>query len=97
MRLNVCATVVRATNVYDKHNYIVISQKFHNERALYLAEHLGLDVESLSGFNAADATSNMAIMTYIREYFARVKVFVDIVTCKKPVSMEITDYSDNLK
>ena len=89
--------VVRATNVYDKHNYIVISQKFHNERALYLAEHLGLDVESLSGFNAADATSNMAIMTYIREYFARVKVFVDIVTCKKPVSMEITDYSDNLK
>lgn len=83
--------VVRATDVYDKHNYIVISQKFHNERALYLAEHLGLDVENLSGFNAADATSNMAIMTYIREYFARVKVFVDIITGKEPKSMEMTD------
>lgn len=86
--------VVRATNVYDKHNYIVISQKFHNERALYLAEHLGLDVENLSGFNAADATSDMAIMTYIREYFARVKVFVDIITSKEPMSMEKTDSSE---
>lgn len=80
-------SVVRATKVYDKHSYIVISQKFHNERALYLAEHLGLGVENLSGFNAADANSNMAIMTYIREYFARVKVFVDIVTGKKPDSI----------
>lgn len=83
--------VVRATNVYDKHSYIVISQKFHNERALYLAEHLGLDVESLYGFNATDATSNMAVMTYIREYFARVKVFIDIFTGKEPASMEKTD------
>ena len=46
--------VVRATNVYDQHSFIVISQKFHNERAIYLAEHLGLDVENLSGFNATD-------------------------------------------
>ena len=82
--------VVRATNVYDQHSYIVISQKFHNERAIYLAEHLGLDVEKLYGFNAADATSNMAIMTYIREYFARVKVFVDIITGKEPRSLEKT-------
>ena len=82
--------VVRATNVYDQHSYIVISQKFHNERAIYLAEHLGLDVEKLYGFNAADATSNMAIMTYIREYFAHVKVFVDIITGKEPRSLEMT-------
>lgn len=89
--------VVRATNVYDKHNYIVISQKFHNERALYLAEHLGLDVENLSGFNAADATSNMAIITYIREYFARVKVFVDIITGKEPMEMERTEGTEAVK
>lgn len=83
--------VVRATKVYDVHSYVVISQKFHCERAIYLAEHLGLDVHDLVGFNAADATSNMAIMTYIREYFARVKVFVDIFTGKGPRSMEETD------
>ena len=84
-------SVVRATKVYDVHSYVVISQKFHCERAIYLAEHLGLDVHDLVGFNAADATSNMAIMTYIREYFARVKVFVDIFTGKEPHSMEGTD------
>lgn len=33
----------------------------------------------------------MAIITYIREYFARVKVFVDIFTGKGPRSMEKTD------
>lgn len=89
--------VVRATNVYDQHSYIVISQKFHNERAIYLAEHLGLDVENLSGFNATDATSNMAIMTYIREYFARVKVFVDIITGKEPMSMKRTEGTEAAK
>lgn len=89
--------VVRATNVYDQHSYIVISQKFHNERAIYLAEHLGLDVENLSGFNAADATSNMAIITYIREYFARVKVFVDIITGKEPMEMERTEGTEAVK
>lgn len=83
--------IVRATNVYDAHSYVVISQKFHCERAIYLAEHLGLDVHDLIGFNAADATSNMAFLTYIREYFARVKVFIDIFTGKESRSRENTD------
>lgn len=83
--------VVRATKIYNVHSYVVISQKFHCERAIYLAVHCGLDVHNLVGFNAADATSNMAIITYIREYFARVKVFVDIFTGKEPRSMEKTD------
>lgn len=88
--------VVRATNVYDKHSYIAISQKFHNERAIYLAEHLGLEVHGLSGFNAIAPTSNMAIMTYIREYFARVKVFVDVFTDKQPLSLEKPEVEVNM-
>ena len=83
--------VVRATIVYDAHSYVIISQKFHCERAIYLAEHLGLDVHDLIGFNAADATSNMAFLTYIREYFARVKVFIDIFTGKGSRSVDGTD------
>ena len=86
--------VVRATKVYGLNSYVVISQKFHNERAIFLAEHMGLNVQNLSGFNAADAKSKMAMMTYIREYFARVKVFVDIVTGKEPLSMEKTDCTE---
>jgi len=83
--------VWRAVNLYNIKSFIVISQKFHNERALYLAEHLNLETHNITGFNAADATSNMAIITYIREYFARVKVFLDIITQKKPVSCEYAE------
>lgn len=70
------------------HSFVVISQKFHNERAIYLAEHFGLKVHNIKGYNAVAPTSKMALMTYIREYFARVKVFVDILTDKEPLSYE---------
>ena len=77
-------SVVRAVEVFGVHSFVVISQRFHNERALYLADHLGLDVQDVCGFNAADSTSNMAILTYIREYLARVKMFMDILTGVQP-------------
>ena len=80
--------VVRAVNVYDVHSFVVISQKFHNERAIYLAEHLGLETHDITAFNVADATSNLAFMTYVREYFARVKVFINILTGKRPKDMK---------
>lgn len=72
-------SVVRACEKYGHHSFLIISQKFHNERAMYLAEHLDMPVENIAGFNAKDATSSMAFLTYIREYFARVKVFVDML------------------
>ena len=80
--------VVRAVKVYDILSFVVISQKFHNERAIYLAEHLGLAVHDIRGHNAADATSNLSILTYIREYFARVKVFLDLLCDKEPSTYE---------
>ena len=85
--------VVRAVKVYDIHSFVVISQRFHNERAIYLTEHLGLDVHDIYGYNAADATSSLSILTYIREYFARVKVFLDLLTDKEPSTYE-KDKSD---
>ena len=39
-------------------------------------------------FNATDPNSKMALMTYVREYFARVKVFVDIIFKKEPMTYE---------
>lgn len=80
--------VVRAVKVYNIHSLVVISQRFHNERAIYLTEHLGLKVHDIQGYNAADPTSKMALITYVREYFARVKVFVDILTGKEPATYE---------
>ena len=81
-------SVVRMSKVYGVRIFTIISQRFHNERALYLAEHLGLDVEDLQAYNAKEPTSAMSMMTYIREYFARVKMFLDIWTDKQPKSLE---------
>jgi SanA protein len=66
--------------VYGLKSFTIISQKFHNERAIYQAEHLGLDVENIQAYNAKDPKSRRAYHTTIREYFARVKMFMDLIT-----------------
>lgn len=81
-------SVVRISKVYGVRTYTIISQLFHNERALYLAENLGLDIENIQAYNAKEPTSAMSMMTYIREYFARIKMFIDIWTDKQPINLE---------
>lgn len=71
-------SVVRAVNVYGIHQFIVISQRFHNERAIYQAEHLDLDVSGITGFNADDVHTGTSFLIYLREYLARVKMFLDL-------------------
>ena len=72
-------SVVNANKVYGLKSFTIISQEFHNERALYQAEHLGLDVENLQAYNAKMPKSRRAYLTTIREYFARVKMFLDLM------------------
>lgn len=71
-------SVVRAVKIYNKQSFVVISQQFHNERAIYLAEHLNLDVHDVVGYNAKSPTSKWAIITHLREYLARVKALLDL-------------------
>ena len=73
-------SVINANKVYGLKSFTIISQKFHNERAIYQAEHLGLDVENIQAYNAKDPKSRRAYLTTIREYFARVKMFMDLIT-----------------
>jgi len=73
-------SVVNANKVYGLKSFTIISQKFHNERAIYQAEHLGLHVENIQAYNAKDPKSRRAYLTTIREYFARVKMFMDLIT-----------------
>ena len=73
-------SVINANKVYGLKSFSIISQKFHNERAIYQAEHLGLDIENIQAYNAKMPKSRRAFLTSIREYFARVKLFWDIMT-----------------
>ena len=73
-------SVVNANKVYGLKSFTIISQEFHNERAIYQAEHLGLDIENIQAYNAEMPKSRRAFLTTIREYFARVKMFLDLLT-----------------
>ena len=73
-------SVINANKVYGLKSFTIISQKFHNERAIYQTEHLGLDVENIQAYNTKTPKSRRAYLTTIREYFARVKMFWDLIT-----------------
>ncbi len=76
-------SVVRAKEIFGQDDITIISQKWHNERAIYLAE--ANDINAI-GFNAKGVkiTYRFGLKTRIREYFARVKVFIDLIIGKEP-------------
>lgn len=74
-------SVVRAQAVFGQNSLTIISQKFHNERAIYLAEHNNIEAV---GFNARTLNHRLGWKVLVREYFARVKVFLDILLNVQP-------------
>jgi SanA protein len=75
-------SVVRMKEIFGQDSFIVVSQRFHNERAIFLAQHYGLVAY---GYNAPDVTlGRYAFKTAVREKFARVKVLLDMLTGKNP-------------
>ncbi|MGG5578524.1 SanA/YdcF family protein [Myroides sp. C15-4] len=74
-------SVYRMKAIFNEDVFTIISQPFHNERAVYIANHLDLQTV---GFNAQDVTRKYGFKTLVREKFARVKVLLDNLTNKKP-------------
>ena len=74
-------SVVRAKEVFGQSEFIVVSQEFHNERAVFIAGKKGIKA---AGFNAADVRASHGFITRVRELGARCKVFLDLLLGKKP-------------
>ena len=75
-------SVVRAKEIFGQDSITIISQQFHNERALYLAKHY--EIEAVA-YNAKDVEYwKKKLKIHGREYLARVKMFIDLYTGKKP-------------
>jgi len=74
-------SVVRIKEIFSQDDFTVISQRFHNERAVYLAQRYELNAVA---FNAKDVSKYYGLKTNLREKLARVKVFVDLLTNKTP-------------
>ncbi len=74
-------SVVRAKEIFGQESITIISQKFHNERAIFIAEKHGIKAIA---FNAKAVYGKAASKTNNREYFARVKAFMDILFGVEP-------------
>lgn len=73
-------SIIRCWKVFGQTNFIVVSQEFHNERAVFLASYYGLNI---SAYNAQNVDNYYGLRTQIREYFARVKAILDVYVLKK--------------
>lgn len=64
-------SIVRAKEIFGQNTITIISQKFHNQRAIYIAQHYGIDAIA---YNAKDVYK-----TPPREYLARAKASLDLL------------------
>lgn len=74
-------SVIRAREIFGQNTFIIISQKFHNERAVYLARKNGIEAY---GYNAKEVEAMQGMKTKVREFFARDKVFIDLLFGVEP-------------
>ena len=68
-------SIVRAREVFGQPRITVISQRFHNERAIFIARRRGVDA---IGVNAQDVKGVNSIRTRCREQLARVRTVLDV-------------------
>lgn len=74
-------SIIRAREIFGQDSLVIISQPFHNERALFIASREHIDA---IGFNAKDISGAYGLKVQLREKLARVKVYLDFLFHIKP-------------
>ncbi len=68
-------SMLRCKTIFGQDSITVISQLFHNERAIYIGRKNQL---ACVGFNAQNVTNAYSYKVILREYFSRLKCLLDI-------------------
>lgn len=74
-------SVVRAKEIFGQQKIVIISQKFHNERAVFLAKQNRIEA---FGYNAEDVNKYAGLKTNMREYLAKAKAYLDLILGVEP-------------
>lgn len=75
-------SMVRAKRVFGQDRLTIISQQFHNERALYIASRIGVNAVA---FNADNVDFHvLSTRVIVREWLARTKMSLDLVFMPDP-------------
>ena len=67
-------SVIRSKEIFQQRKIIIVSQAFHNYRAIFIAQYHGIDAIAFNAEYPAAATSK----TLWREFFARPKAILDL-------------------
>lgn len=68
-------SVVRTKKVFGQDEFVIVSQRFHLQRAIFIARSMGIKA---TGFQAKDpALRRSRIKVLVREFFARGKAILD--------------------
>lgn len=73
--LSTLDSVMRAKEIFGLTDVTFVTQRFHNDRAIYLARANGITAQ---GFNAKDVSWKLGWKTRVREIPARVKMWLDV-------------------
>ena len=73
-------SVIRAREIFGQTSVTVISQEFHNQRAIFIGEHRGIDI---IGFNAAEVDAYDSFKTKCREVLARAGLMLDLFVVRR--------------
>lgn len=72
-------SVIRSKEIFGQTKITVISQRFHNLRAVFIAKHFGIDAVA---YNAKEVKGTEGTKIRFRELFARIKALLDIYILK---------------
>jgi SanA protein len=70
-------SVLRTRDVYGQKRLVIVSQRFHLSRALFLARHAGIEAW---GFEARDVDSPYSIFTELRRFPSALRAYFDVWT-----------------
>ena len=71
-------SILRCRDIFGQSSFTIISQEFHNKRALYIANHKGVSAVAFNA-HAGDAFWE----EHFREKLARTKMLIDLAVNKK--------------
>jgi len=74
-------SVVRARDVFGVDDFVVVSQRFQSERAVFLARRLGMRA---TGYAANDVSGIAGATTRAREWLARARAVIDLSVGTQP-------------
>jgi len=68
-------SIVRCKEVFGQDSFVIVTQKFHNHRAVFIGQFYGLNV---SGYVAGNIPLSESFNVLIREYLARTLAIIDL-------------------